>query len=46
MSRFVEGQDRQQQTLLPASLDDYVDEDNAVRVVDVYVDELLLVIRI
>ena len=40
MSRFVEGQDRRQQTLLPASFDDYVDEDNAVRVVDVYVDEL------
>ena len=40
MSRFVEGRDRTQQTLFPASLDDYVDEDNPVRVVDVYVDEL------
>jgi len=40
MSRFVEGQDRTQQTLFPASLDDYVDEDNPVRVVDVYVDDL------
>jgi len=40
MSRFVEGQDRGQQTLFPSSLDDYVDEDNPVRVVDVYVDVL------
>ena len=40
MSRFVEGEDRFQQVLLPPSLDDYVTEDNPVRVVDVYVDEL------
>lgn len=40
MSRFVEGEVRTQQVLLPASLDDYVGEDNPVRVVDVYVDEL------
>lgn len=42
MSRFVQGADRQQPTLLPECLDDYVAEDNPVRVVDVFVDELHL----
>ena len=40
MSRFVQGADRRQPTLLPECLDDYVTEDNPVRVVDVFVDEL------
>jgi len=40
MKRFVEGIDRSQSTLFPESLDDYVGEDNAVRVIDVFVDEL------
>ena len=40
MSRFVEGCDRRQPTLLPDCLDDYVAEDNPVRVVDVFVDDL------
>jgi len=40
LSRFVEGCDRRQPTLLPESLDDYVAEENPVRVVDVFVDEL------
>jgi transposase len=40
MSRFVEGEDRRQPTLLPSCLDDYVSEDNAARVIDVFVDEL------
>ena len=40
MKRFVEGVDRGQSTLLPASLDDYVSEDNPVRAVDVFVDSL------
>ena len=40
MSRFVQGADRRQPTLLPDCLDDYVAEDNPVRVVDVFVDEL------
>ena len=40
MSRFVEGEDRRQRTLLPSCLDDYVGEDNPARVVDVFVDEL------
>lgn len=38
MKRFVEGLDRGQSTLFPASLDDYVTEDNPVRAVDVFVD--------
>ena len=40
MKRFVEGEDRRQATLLPDSLEDYVTEDNPVRVVDVFIDEL------
>jgi hypothetical protein len=40
MKRFVEALDRGQSTLLPASLDDYVTEDNPVRAVDVFVDGL------
>ncbi len=42
MKRFVEGEDRCQSTLFSERLDDYVDEDNPVRVVDVFVDELNL----
>lgn len=42
MKRFIEGVDRGQSTLLPESLDDYVDENNQVRVVDVFVDQLNL----
>src|SRR5476649_2619545 len=40
MRRFVEGEDRRQSLLLPESLDDYVTEDNPVRVVEVFIDEL------
>lgn len=40
MKRFVEGVDREQSTLFPERLDDYIGEDNPVRVVDVFVDEL------
>lgn len=40
MSRFVEGEDRRQPTLLPSCLDDYVAEDNPARVIDVFVEEL------
>lgn len=40
MKRFIEGESRQQMTLLPQVLEDYIDEDNAVRVIDVFVDEL------
>jgi transposase len=40
MKRFIEGEDRNQVTLLPECLEDYVDQDNPVRVVDVFVDQL------
>jgi len=40
MKRFVQGVDRKQAILLPEQLDDYVTEDNPVRVIDVFVDEL------
>jgi transposase len=40
MKRFIEGETRTQVTLLPECLDDYVAEENPVRVVDVFVDEL------
>ena len=43
MGRFVEGQDRRQAAFLPECLDDYVASDNAVRVIDAFVDELDLV---
>ena len=40
MRRFVEGTDRGQSTLFPECLEDWISEDNPVRVVDVFVDEL------
>jgi transposase/macrodomain Ter protein organizer (MatP/YcbG family) len=42
MKRFIEGADREQSTLLPESLDDWIDESNPVRAVDVFVDGLNL----
>ncbi len=43
MKRFVEGTDRGQSTLFPECLEDWIDESNPVRVIDVFVDELDLV---
>jgi transposase len=40
MKRFVEGTDRGQSTLFPECLEDWIGEDNPVRVIDVFVDEL------
>jgi transposase len=40
MKRFIEGEERSQVSLLPECLDDYIAEDNPVRVVDAYVEEL------
>ncbi len=40
MKRFIEGVDRGQSTLFPECLEDWVGEDNPVRVIDVFVDEL------
>ncbi|HKT26559.1 IS1182 family transposase [Dyella sp.] len=40
MKRFVDSVDRSQAVLFPERLDDYIDEDNPVRVIDVFVNEL------
>ena len=40
MHRFIDGEDRMQQTLLPHSLEDYVGEENPVRVIEVFIEEL------
>jgi transposase len=40
MKRFIEGEDRTQVSLLPACLEDYVEAENPVRVIEVFVDGL------
>ena len=40
MKRFIEGQERSQVSLMPECLEDFIAEDNPVRVVDAFVDEL------
>ena len=40
MARFVVGDDRSQSTLFPERLDEYLGEDNPVRAIDVFVDQL------
>lgn len=40
MKRFIEGEDRKQITLLPECLDDYIAEDNPIRAVEAFIDEL------
>lgn len=40
MKRFIEGESRNQSTLLPECLDDYIAEDNPVRAIEVFIDEL------
>ncbi|MDH5668941.1 MAG: IS1182 family transposase [Nitrospira sp.] len=40
MSGFIQGIDRLQATLFPERLDEYIAEDNAVRVIDIFVDDL------
>ena len=42
MSRFIEGQHRQQATLFPERIEDYITEENPVRVIDAFVDKLNL----
>lgn len=37
---YIRGDDRDQEQLLPESLDDYVEEDNPVRFIDAFVDSL------
>ena len=40
MKRYIEGVDRGQATLFPEHLEDWVDDDNPVRVIDAFVDAL------
>ena len=40
MKRFIEGENRFQSTLFPESLEDYIADDNPVRVIDAFVDRL------
>jgi transposase len=40
MKRFIEGEDRRQTTLLPDCLEDYVSDDNPVRIIEAFIDEL------
>ena len=40
MTDFIGGESRSQATLFPERLDDYISEENPVRVIDVFVDEL------
>ena len=40
MKRFVEGIDRSQTTLFPECLEDWIDEDNPVRVIEAFVEGL------
>jgi transposase len=40
MKRFVEGEDRSQSTLFPERLEDYISEDNPVRAIEAFVEEL------
>ena len=44
MKRFVEGEDRRQGVLLPEYLDDFVGEENQVRVIEAFVEELDLAV--
>ena len=40
MKRFIEGTDREQSTLFPECLEDWVEEDNAVRVIEAFAERL------
>jgi transposase len=42
MKRFIEGENRYQSTLFPESLEDYIAEDNAIRIVDAFINKLNL----
>ena len=42
MSGFIEGENRFQSTLFPESLEDYIAEDNSIRIVDAFVNKLRL----
>ena len=40
MSRFIEGIHREQSTLFPERIDDYITDENPVRVIDAFVNAL------
>jgi transposase len=40
MKRFIEGEERLQATLLPDCLEDYVSDENPVRVIEAFIGEL------
>jgi len=40
MGRFIEGIQRTQSTLFPERIEDYITEDNPVKVIDAFVDAL------
>ena len=40
IKRLIEGENRSQATLFPERLDEYIAEDNAIRVVDAFVNKL------
>ncbi len=40
MTRFIQGEPRTQTTLFPERLEDYISDDNSVRVIEAFVDEL------
>src|ERR1700720_4660496 len=40
MKRFIEGEDRRQAILLPDCLEDHVSDENPVRVIEAFIDEL------
>ena len=40
MRRFVEGVDREQATLFPENLEDWIDQDNPVRAIDAFIEKL------
>ena len=40
MKRFIEGEDRRQATLLPECVEDYVSDENPVRVIEAFIGEL------
>ena len=42
MPRFIEESSRSQSTLFPELLDDYISENNSIRVIDAFVDRLIL----
>lgn len=40
MSKFISGENRDQVSLFPESLEDFVEEVNTVRVIDAFIEEL------